>query len=309
MTDKIAVMLCGQGSRDAAATEEFNLLASELRHRLTDYDIESGFLEAAAPRVREGLDTLAERNAERIVCIPGVLFPSQQITKDLIAEVDKFSRAHAGLEVTLGRELSMDPRVLAVARDRIEQVELEARNHCTREETLLMVVGPGSDDSKVNSDVAKVSRLLWEGMGFGWAEVSYLGSASPSMELGLAKSVKLGFKRIIVFPCFLFSGEGVRRSHAAADDCAGAFPSVEVLKAGHLFHTGLLADSLTDRIEELLNGISNMNCQVCNYREQIISTAHDHHHHHHHHHDHVHGHGHRHRHHNHGHGGGKADNS
>ena len=63
MTDKIAVMLCGQCSRDATATEEFNLLASELRHRLTDYDIESGFLEAAAPRVREGLDTLAERNA------------------------------------------------------------------------------------------------------------------------------------------------------------------------------------------------------------------------------------------------------
>ncbi len=48
MTDKIAVMLCVQGSRDAAAVEEFNSLAAKLKHLLPDYDEESGFLEAAA---------------------------------------------------------------------------------------------------------------------------------------------------------------------------------------------------------------------------------------------------------------------
>ena len=48
MTDKIAVMLCVQGSRDAAAVEEFNSLAAKLKYFLPDYDEESGFLEAAA---------------------------------------------------------------------------------------------------------------------------------------------------------------------------------------------------------------------------------------------------------------------
>ena len=262
MMDKIAVMLCGQGSRDTATVEEFNLLAAELKRRLPGSDLESGFLGSAAPRIQDALDTLAARDSKKIICIPGLLFSPERITKDLSAELDKFSRAHAGMELVFSRELSMDSRLLAVARDRIEQVEQEAGDHIPREETLLMVVGPGSDDSKANSDVAKVTRLLWEGMGFGWAEVSYSESAFPSMEEGLAKAVKIGFKRIVVFPCFLFSGDAVRRSYAAADDCAAAFPSAEVLKAGHLNDAGSLADSLTDRIEELLNGISNMNCQV-----------------------------------------------
>ena len=139
-------------------------------------------------------------------------------------------------------------------------------------------------------------------MGFGWAEVSYSEAAFPSIEVGFGKAVNLGFKRIVVFPCFLFSGDAVRRSYAAADDCAAAFPSAEVLKAGHLNDAGSLADSLTDRIEELLNGISNMNCQVCKYREQIIGNGH----HHNHNHNHAHGHGYYHHHQNHGHGGGKA---
>ena len=298
MMDKIAVMLCGQGSRDTATVEEFNLLAAELKRRLPGSDLESGFLGSAAPRIQDGLDTLAARGSKKIICIPGMLFSPERITKDLSAEFDKFSRAHAGMELVFSRELSMDSRLLAVARDRIEQVEQEAGDHIPREETLLMVVGPGSDDSKANSDVAKVTRLLWEGMGFGWAEVSYSESAFPSMEEGLAKAVKMGFKRIVVFPCFLFSGDAVRRSYAAADDCVAAFPSVEVLKAGHLYDAGRLADSFIDRIEELLNGIGNMNCQVCTYREQIIGPGHDHDHdhahgddHHHHHHYHHHGHG------------------
>ena len=74
MTDKIAVMLCGQESRDAATVEEFNLLAAELKLRLPGRDLESGFLGSAAPRIQDGLDTLAGRDAKKIICISGVLF-------------------------------------------------------------------------------------------------------------------------------------------------------------------------------------------------------------------------------------------
>ena len=299
MTEKTAVMLCGQSSGDASTVDEFNSLAAELKRRLPGHDFESGFLGTAGPGIQDGLETLATRYAKKIICIPAVLFCPERITKDLSAEIDKFSREHAGLELVLSRELSMDSRLLAAARDRIEQVEQEASNHIQREETLLMVVGPGSDDSKANSDVAKFTRLLWEGMGFGWAEASYLEFASPSIEEGLAKAAKLGFKRIVVFPCFMFYGDAVRHSYAAADDCMAKSPSVEVLKAMHLCDPGGLADSLTDRIEELLNGIGNMNCLVCTYREQIIDTGHDH--------EHAHGHDHHHRHHHHGDGDENAD--
>ena len=50
MTDKTAVMICGHGSRDDAAIEEFNKLAGHLSKRLPDFDVESGFLEFATAK-------------------------------------------------------------------------------------------------------------------------------------------------------------------------------------------------------------------------------------------------------------------
>src|SRR3546814_10702815 len=62
-----------------------------------------------------------------------------------------------------------------------------------------MVVGRGASDPDANSNVAKVTRLLWEGMGFGWSETCYSGVTFPLVEPGLEHAARLGFRRIVVF--------------------------------------------------------------------------------------------------------------
>ena len=74
-----AVMICGHGSRDKAAVEQFNQLATHLRARLEGLDVESGFLEFATPVIRDGLDALRERGAKKIICLPGMLFGGRYI--------------------------------------------------------------------------------------------------------------------------------------------------------------------------------------------------------------------------------------
>ncbi len=226
MTDKTAVMICGHGSRDDAAIEEFNQLAGHLSKRLPDFDVESGFLEFATPVIRTGLDKLKARGATRIVCVPGMLFAAGHVKNDLPSEVNNFGAENPGLEMIFARELAVDNKLLEAARERIEAVEKEAGGKIGREDTLLMVVGRGTRDPDANSNVSKVARMLWEGMGFGWAEVSYSGVASPLVDSGLAHAVKLGYRRIIVFPYFLFTGILVRRIYDWADAAAKAHPEV-----------------------------------------------------------------------------------
>jgi sirohydrochlorin cobaltochelatase len=271
MTDKTAVMICGHGSRDDAAIEEFNKLAGHLSKRLPDFDVESGFLEFATPVIRTGLDKLKERGAEKIVCVPGMLFAAGHVKNDLPSEINTFAADNPGIEVVFGRELAVDQRLLKAARDRIEAAEKEAPTEIDRSETLLMVVGRGTNDPDANSNVSKVARMLWEGMGFGWAEVSYSGVAYPLVNEGLANAVKLGYRRIIVFPYFLFTGILVRRIYGWADEAAKANPDIEFLKASYLNDHELLIDTFVERVEEALSGDNNnMNCQLCKYREQII---------------------------------------
>ncbi len=322
--DKIGVMLCGHGSRDVGAVTEFTRLAEHLRARLPQYPVESGFLEFARPILRDGMEKLRDAGVTRILAVPGMLFAAGHVKNDLPWEINSFAAEYPDISVEYGRELGIDPKLLKASAARIEKAEAACATAVDRKDTLLMVVGRGTNDSDANSNVCKVARMLWEGMGFGWAETCYSGVAHPRVDDGLERAVKLGFKRIIVFPYFLFTGILVRRIYDQTDAVAAAHSDVEFVKAPYLNDHPLVIDSFVERVGDILAGSVAMNCQLCKYREQVIGyesdvgavqaghhhhvrgigTDGDHHHHHHgHHHDHGHGHGHgHHHHHDHGHG-------
>jgi len=187
-------------------------------------------------------------------------------------------------------------------------------------ETMLVTVGRGASDPDANSNVAKVSRMLCEGLGFGWGETAYSGVTFPLVEPALEHVAKLGFKRVIVFPYFLFTGVLVKRIYDYTDMVAARHPEIEFVKAGYLNDHPLVIDTFVDRVNEILEGTGNMNCQMCKYRNQVlgfeaeVGLDQESHHHHvegigtgtaeenaSHDHDHAHGHGHSHDHHHHDH--------
>ena len=314
MTKKIGVMLCGHGSRDGDAVAEFGNLARHLKARLPQYEVESGFLEFATPIIKTGLDALKDKGVGRILAVPGMLFAAGHVKNDLPWEINSFAAENPELEVKYGRELAIDPKLLKAASARIEEAEAKSADAILRKDTLLLVVGRGTNDPDANSNIAKVSRILWEGMGFGWAEIAFSGVAFPLVNQALERCVALGFKRIIVFPYFLFTGILVKRIYDWTDEAAQAHPAIQFVKASYLNDHPLVIDSFVERVEETLGGNAQMNCQLCKYREQVVgyeasvgAVQAGHHHHvrgigtdadHDHHHDHDHGHGH---HHDHGH--------
>ena len=270
MDDKTAVMVCGHGSRDAEAVAEFDALAARLRELLPDCDVGSGYLEFARPIIREGLERLKDRGARRILAVPGMLFAAGHVKNDLPWELNSFAAENPDIAVHYGRDLAIDPKLLRASRDRIEAAERAAPDGIQRDETLLMVVGRGTNDPDANSNISKVARMLWEGMGFGWAEASFSGVAQPRVNTGLRRAVRLGFRRIIVFPYFLFTGILVKRIYRQSDEVAQEYPEIQFLKAAYLKDHPLLLEVFQDRIGEISTGDNRMNCQLCKYREQMI---------------------------------------
>jgi sirohydrochlorin cobaltochelatase len=265
-----AVMVCGHGSRDVEAILEFERLAAGVRTRLAGLDIATGYLEFARPTIRDGLEGLRARGARRILAVPGMLFAASHVKNDLPWEINSFAAANRDLEVRFGRELAIEPKLLRAAADRVAEVEVRAATAVPRSETLLLVVGRGTNDPDANSNITKLARMLWEGMGFGWAEAAFSGVAQPLVEPGLVRSLGLGFRRIIVFPYFLFTGVLVKRIYAAADRVQAAHPEVEILKAPYLNDHPLVLDCFADRVGETVDGEPGMNCRLCKYRAQVI---------------------------------------
>lgn len=264
------LMICGHGSRDSGAVSEFSSIVEALRERFPTTPIAYGFLEFATPIISEGLDSLRAQGCKRILAAPGMLFAAGHVKNDVPSVLNEYAALHRDVSVEFASELGITPELLQAGRDRIEQAEAALGPDYKREDSLLMVVGRGASDPDANSNISKVARLLWEGMGFGWGEVCYSGVTFPLVAPGLEHAAKLGYKHIIVFPWFLFTGILIKRIQDVTAQVAAAHPECVFVSAGYLnTHEGVI-DTFANRLLGILDGDTAMNCQLCKYREQVI---------------------------------------
>ena len=277
MTDapKTGVMICGHGSRSQSAVDEFAILAEKLpAHLPPEWEVDYGYLEFANPVIRDGLDNLRKKGCTRILAVPGMLFAAMHAKNDIPTVLNTYAAKH-GLQVSYGRELGVDPKMVAAAAARIQEVAGEGPYH----DTCLVVIGRGASDPDANANVSKIARLLQEGMGFGWLEVGYSGVTFPLVEPCLQHAAKLGYKRIVVFPYFLFSGILIDRIYGFTDQVAAEHPEIEFLKAGYLGDHPKVLETFAERITEQTLQTPPPNCALCGYREQVLALEDDRHHH------------------------------
>ncbi|MFZ9228477.1 MAG: sirohydrochlorin chelatase [Prochlorococcaceae cyanobacterium] len=280
-------MICGHGSRNRLAVGEFAALAQQVRQKLAPVPVEYGYLEFARPILRDGLERLREQGVQHVLAVPAMLFAAGHAKNDIPSVLNTYA-AETGLRIDYGRELGVDLKMIQAAGARVRQAldAANAREQVPLHETLLVVVGRGSSDPDANSNVAKVTRMLVEGFGFGWGETLYSGVTFPLVEPGLRHVVKLGFRRIIVFPYFLFSGVLVSRIRSHSELVAADHPEVDVVQAPYLGEHELVSDTFVERVHEVVAGETAMNCSLCKYRAQVLgfetevgAPQHSHHHH------------------------------
>ncbi|MEB3316686.1 MAG: sirohydrochlorin chelatase [Cyanobacteriota bacterium] len=278
----IGVMICGHGSRNRFAVAEFAQLAQRLRERLQPLPVAHGYLEFARPILREGLEQLRGQGVRQILALPAMLFAAGHAKNDIPSVLNAYA-AETGLKVAYGRELGVDLGMIQAAGARIRACLAQADSRVREagkvppplHDTLLVVVGRGSSDPDANSNVAKVTRMLVEGFGFGWGETLYSGVTFPLVEPGLRQVMKLGYRRIVVFPYFLFSGVLVSRIVQHSALVAADHPEVEVLQASYLGDHPQVLRTFEERLVEVLEGSSAMNCSLCKYRAQVLGFEHE----------------------------------
>ncbi|KPB02788.1 sirohydrochlorin chelatase [Ahrensia marina] len=269
---KYGVMICGHGSRNQNAVGEFAKLAERMRERFPQVPVDYGYLEFANPVIHKSLDALKAKGVNHILAVPGMLFAAGHAKNDIPSVLNTYQAQNRDVIIDYGRELGIDLRMIRAAGARIKEALIASgwKEGDSLHDSMLVVVGRGASDPDANSNVAKVMRMLWEGMGFAWGETAYSGVTFPLVEPALEHVAKLGYKRIVVFPYFLFTGVLVKRIYTQTDAVAEKHPDIEFIKAGYLNDHDLVIDTMVERVREIIEGSNNMNCQMCKYREQVL---------------------------------------
>lgn len=311
------VLICGHGSRAKIAEQEFSLLAAGLRKRFAELKIEYGFLEYSSPNIHTALDKLRESGVRDIIAVPGMLLSATHAQNDIPSVLMTYMEKYPQLNIQYGRELGLHSEMIKAFEARI----LEALGGCdwagdsldtpppgALYDTMLVVVGRGTSVATANAEVAKLTRIVAENLGFGWCETVYSGVTFPSVGRGLEMAVKLGFNKIVVAPYFLFSGRLIGRINAYINKVAVANPDIQFVTADYLRDQAHVINTFIARIEETLQTekADKEGDLMADFRHRLAAGEVKIHHHHaefqadsnhtHHGHDHAHDHAHEHHH-------------
>ncbi|MBY0549439.1 MAG: precorrin-8X methylmutase [Candidatus Obscuribacterales bacterium] len=264
-----SIVLAGHGSRDKDGVREFEELVA-LMKTSTATPISTGYLEFAKPTITEAVQERIDSGSTSIVVVPALLAAATHAKNDMPSELLLLRESFPQANIKFAAPMDLHASLLDLCRRRIIEAESASQRIVARKDTCLVIVGRGTSDPDANGDVAKLCRMMEEGMGFGASFVCFSGTAAPLVSDGLKSAAKLGKTRIIVLPYLLFDGVLVKRIMAAADDLACDHPDLEVLKAGYLGVDNAIVDVLLERAREGWEGKANMNCSLCKYRVQIV---------------------------------------
>lgn len=275
------ILICGHGSRSKVAEAEFGLLAEGLKARFPDLPIEHGFLEYSAPNIHMALDSLVEQGVKKIHAVPGMLFAATHAQNDIPSVLTTYEEKHKGLEISYGQELGLDDEMIAAFQSRIlEAMGVDHVHDGDLYDTMLVVVGRGTSVSRANAEVSKLTRIVSENLGFGWSETVYSGVTFPSVGRGLEMAIKLGFKKIVVAPYFLFGGKLIGRINAYTDKVAEENPDIEFKTATYLRDQEHVINTFVKRIEETITGLQPDLGLMQSFKERLARGEVDVHHHH-----------------------------
>lgn len=282
LSKKIGIMICGHGSRDKDAEREFGRIAKGLKGRFPDLPVEYGFLEFSAPNIHMGLDALVSQGVTEIYAVPGMLFAASHAKNDIPSVLTTYEQKNRHIRIRYGNELGLLPSMIEAFQNRIYQ-SLEVDPNClpsNLHDTMLVVVGRGTSDTLANAEVSKLTRIVNENIGFGWADTVYSGVTYPSVGVGLQHLVKLGFKQIVVAPYFLFTGRLIKRIYGYVDQISNQFPNSKFIKANYLNDHEQVIDAFEFRIRETMEGLATKDNLMSSFKRRLESgeiKAHHHH--------------------------------
>ncbi|WP_042346713.1 sirohydrochlorin chelatase [Bacillus massiliigorillae] len=283
-----AILFVGHGSQLKEGNKEVSKFVENMLPSMSqELIIETCFLEFETPNIPQGIEACVNRGATDVYVIPIILLPAGHSKIHIPAAIDEARLQYPTVRFTYGRPIGIHEQVLDILVTRIKEAGIDTT--AKDDDTAILLIGRGGSDPDANSDFYKISRLLWEKLQFKYVENAFMGVTAPSVDEGVERCIKLGAKKIVMLPYFLFTGILMERMAKWVANYKEQYTDCEIVLADYFGYHPSLQDVLKDRVEEALLGDVKMNCDTCQYRIDAMEHID-----HHHHHDHDHDHGHHH---------------
>lgn len=263
------ILLLGHGSRDPAATEEFERFLGFFKKWSGFPRVLPGYLDLSAPSIPEAIDRAAAEGAERIWTYPLFLFPGRHMLNDLPRLLSEAGMRHRRIPIHFGEAMHRHPKLLELGKIRIGPLPEQG------DRTALLLVANGSSESRGIEAVERFAAKLkpmFPGVHFlaCFSEIAW-----PSIRDAFARCAAMGMTSIVVFPCVLFTGRVLQGIHLKVEKLRETYPTLSIRTADYFGIHPLLAEVVWEGIQgawPVANGVRARSNGSCWRRDESKET-------------------------------------
>ncbi|WP_079526303.1 CbiX/SirB N-terminal domain-containing protein [Solibacillus isronensis] len=276
---KKAVLFVGHGSRLEAGNEEVRQFVEQMKTYIDPaLLVETCFLEFAAPNIEDGIQLCIEKGADEVHVIPIILLHAGHSKLHIPAEIEHAREHFPDVRFTYGQTIGIHEEIFEILKSRLSEVGFNPDEK--HEDTAILLIARGGSDPYANGDFYKITRLLWEKLDVPIVESAFMGVTTPSVEQGIERCIRLGAKKIVMLPYFLFTGVLMERMAKMVQQFTEQYEDVDFLLANYFGYHPNLKKVLLERMEQALDGTSTGMIDLENFRKYAEEHGYEHHHHH-----------------------------
>lgn len=276
---KKAVLFVGHGSRLEAGNEEVRQFIDQMKTYIDPaLLVETCFLEFAAPNIEDGIQLCIEKGADEVHVIPIILLHAGHSKMHIPAEIEHAREHFPDVRFTYGQTIGIHEEIFEILKSRLSEVGFNPDEK--HEDTAILLIARGGSDPYANGDFYKITRLLWEKLDVPLVESAFMGVTTPSVEQGIERCIRLGAKKIVMLPYFLFTGVLMERMAKMVQQFTEQYEDVDFLLANYFGYHPNLKKVLLERMEQALDGTSTGMIDLENFRKYAEEHGYEHHHHH-----------------------------
>lgn len=276
---KKAVLFVGHGSRLEAGNEEVRQFVEQMKTYIDPaLLVETCFLEFAAPNIEDGIQLCIEKGADEVHVIPIILLHAGHSKLHIPAEIEHAREHFPDIRFTYGQTIGIHEEIFEILKSRLSEVGFNPDEK--HKDTAILLIARGGSDPYANGDFYKITRLLWEKLDVPIVESAFMGVTTPSVEQGIERCIRLGAKKVVMLPYFLFTGVLMERMAKMVQQFTEQYGDVDFLLANYLGYHPNLKKVLLERMEQALDGTSTGMIDLENFRKYAEEHGYEHHHHH-----------------------------
>ncbi|MFL0582000.1 CbiX/SirB N-terminal domain-containing protein [Solibacillus silvestris] len=276
---KKAVLFVGHGSRLEAGNEGVRQFVEQTKTYIDPaLLVETCFLEFASPNIEDGIQLCVERGADEVHVIPIILLHAGHSKMHIPAEIEHAREHFPDVRFTYGQTIGIHEEIFEILKSRLTEVGFNPDEK--HDDTAILLIARGGSDPYANGDFYKITRLLWEKLDVPIVESAFMGVTTPSVEQGVERCIRLGAKKIVMLPYFLFTGVLMERMAKMVQQFTELYEDVDFLLANYFGYHPNLKKVLLERMEQALDGTSTGMIDLENFRKYAEEHGYEHHHHH-----------------------------